>query len=98
MNKISERLKAYQTQMSIYAEQHKVILASDVLDMIEQLQDDLKDSIDKVVEELEEQAEQYRERGFEHEQKGYSAMADKYYGKYCSYEHAADIVRKGGAE
>lgn len=54
MNKISERLKAYQTQMSIYAEQHKVILASDVLDMIEQLQDDLKDSIDKVVEELDE--------------------------------------------
>ena len=53
MSKISERLKAYQTQMSIYAEQHKVILASDVLDMIEQLQDDLKDSIDKVVEELE---------------------------------------------
>lgn len=53
MSKISERLEAYQTQMSIYAEQHKVILASDVLDMIEQLQDDLKDSIDKVVEELE---------------------------------------------
>ena len=52
MSKISERLEAYQTQMSIYAEQHKVILASDVLDMIEQLQDDLKDSIDKVVEEI----------------------------------------------
>lgn len=54
MSKISERLEAYQNQMSIYAEQHKVILASDVLDMIEQMQDDLKDSIDKVVEELEE--------------------------------------------
>lgn len=49
MGKTSERLEAYQTQMSIYAEQHKIILASDVLDMIEQLQDDLKDDIEKVV-------------------------------------------------
>lgn len=49
MGKTSERLEAYQTQMSIYAEQHKLILASDVLDMIEQLQDDLKDDIEKVV-------------------------------------------------
>lgn len=54
--------------------------------------------VDKVVEELEEQAEQYRKRGFELEQKGYSAMADKYYGKYCSYEHAMEIVRKGGID
>lgn len=53
MGKTSERLEAYQTQMSIYAEQHKLILASDVLDMIEQLQDDLKDDIEKVVAELE---------------------------------------------
>ena len=53
MGKASERLETYQTQMSIYAEQHKIILASDVLDMIEQLQDDLKDDIKKVVEELE---------------------------------------------
>ena len=53
MGKISERLEDYQTQMSIYAEQHKIILASDVLDMIEQLQDDLKDDIEKVVAELE---------------------------------------------
>ena len=52
MIKISERLEAYQMQMSIYAEQHKIILASDVLDMIEQLQDDLKDDIEKVVAEL----------------------------------------------
>ena len=49
MGKTSERLEAYQTQMSIYAEQHKIILASDVLDMIEQLQDDLKDDVEKVV-------------------------------------------------
>ena len=39
--------------MSLYAEQHKILLASDVLDMIEQLQDDLKDDVDKVVEQLE---------------------------------------------
>ena len=52
MGKTSERLEAYQTQMSIYAEQHKIILASDVLDMIEQLQDDLKDDIEKIVAEL----------------------------------------------
>jgi len=52
MGKTAERLKGYQTQMSIYAEQHQIILASDVLDMIEQLQDDLKDDVKKVVEEL----------------------------------------------
>lgn len=46
MGKTSERLETYQTQMSIYAEQHKMILASDVLDMIEQLQDDLEDTVE----------------------------------------------------
>ena len=50
--------------------------------------------IEKVVAELEEQAEQYRRRGFEHEQKGYSAMADKYYGKQCSYLHSIEIVNE----
>lgn len=55
MGKTSERLKDYQTQMSIYAEQHKMILASDVRDMIEQLQDDLKDDTDKVVAEIRKQ-------------------------------------------
>ena len=55
MSKTSKRLKAYQRQMSIYAEQHKIILASDVLNMIEQLQDDLKDDIDDIVSELEEE-------------------------------------------
>lgn len=48
-----QRLKDYQLQMSIYAEQRKMFLASEVLDMIEQLQDDLKDDVDKVVEQLE---------------------------------------------
>ena len=54
MSITEQRLKDYQLQMSIYAEQHKMLLASDVLDMIEQLQDDLKDDVDEVVEELEE--------------------------------------------
>ena len=42
MSITEQRLKDYQLQMSIYAEQHKMLLTSDVLDMIEQLQDDLK--------------------------------------------------------
>lgn len=53
MSITEQRLNDYQLQMSIYAEQHKMLLASDVLDMIEQLQDDLKDDIDKVVKQLE---------------------------------------------
>ena len=53
MSITEQRLKDYQLQMSIYAEQHKMLLASDVLDMIEQLQEDLKDDVDKVVEQLE---------------------------------------------
>ena len=53
MSITEQRLKDYQLQMSIYAEQHKMLLASDVLDMIEQLQDDLKDDVDKVVAQLE---------------------------------------------
>ena len=53
MSITEQRLNDYQLQMSIYAEQHKLLLASDVLDMIEQLQDDLKDDVDKVVEQLE---------------------------------------------
>lgn len=53
MSITEQRLKDYQLQMSIYAEQHQMLLASDVLDMIEQLQDDLKDDMDKVVEQLE---------------------------------------------
>lgn len=58
MSITEQRLKDYQLQMSIYAEQHNMLLASDVLDMIEQLQDDLKDDVDKVVEQLEEYREE----------------------------------------
>lgn len=53
MSITEQRLKDYQLQMSIYAEQHNMLLTSDVLDMIEQLQDDLKDDVDNVVEQLE---------------------------------------------
>lgn len=53
MSITEQRLKDYQLQMSIYAEQHKMLLASDVLDMIEQLQDDLKDDEDKIVKQIE---------------------------------------------
>lgn len=52
MSITEQRLKDYQLQMSIYAEQHNMILASDVLDMIEQLQDDLKDDMNNVVAQL----------------------------------------------
>lgn len=52
--------------------------------------------VEKVVAELEQQAEQYGNRGFEYEKHRYSAMADEYYAKQCSYLHAIDIVRKGG--
>ena len=53
MSITEQRLKDYQLQMSIYAEQHKMLLASDVLDMIEQLQDDLQDDTDKLADQLE---------------------------------------------
>ena len=58
MSITEQRLKDYQLQMSIYAEQHKMLLASDVLDMIEQLQDDLKDDVDNAVEQLEKESYQ----------------------------------------
>lgn len=54
----------------------------------------MKEFIEKLIGRLEKQAEQYRRRGFEHEQKGYSAMADKYYGKQCSYLHSIEIVNE----
>lgn len=54
----------------------------------------MKEFIEKLIGRLEEQAEQYRRRGFEHEEKGYSAMADKYYGKQCSYLHSIEIVNQ----
>lgn len=52
--------------------------------------------IGKVVSELKQQAEQYGHRAFEAEEKGLSALADKYYGKYCSYDNAIEIVKQGG--
>lgn len=97
MSKISERLEAYQTQMSIYAEQHKVILASDVLDMIEQLQDDLKNSIDKVVEELEEEyVDCQKNMNLVKDEDGNEAghIYDEYLNKSIAYETAINIVKQ----
>lgn len=88
MGKTSERLETYQTQMSIYAEQHKMILASDVLDMIEQLQDDLKDDVDRVVEELEEKSDDIPIQYEDNYEKGFDD----------GIGYAIDIVRKGCAE
>lgn len=88
MGKTSERLETYQTQMSIYAEQHKIILASDVLDMIEQLQDDLKDDVDRFVEELEEKSDDIPIQYEDNYEKGFDD----------GIGYAIDIVRKGGAE
>lgn len=88
MSKLSDRLNDYQTQMSIYAEQHKIILASDVLDMIEQLQDDLKDDVDRVVEELEEKSDDIPIQYEDNYEKGFDD----------GIGYAIDIVRKGGVE
>lgn len=91
MSKTSERLEAYQTQISIYAEQHKVILASDVLDMIEQLQEDLKDDVEKVVEELDSAENYYYDDEIDEE-------GDLIMVKSVRQDVAIDIVRKGGVE
>ena len=42
MSHIKDRLTDYHNQMKKLAEQHEMITARDVLDMIEQLQDDLE--------------------------------------------------------
>jgi hypothetical protein len=86
MGKTSERLNDYQTQMSIYAEQHNMILASDVLDMIEQLQDDLKDDTEKVVAEL----EKLNAGGIRMIEDGKYELIRK--------KEALEVVRKGGVE
>lgn len=91
MSKISERLETYQTQMSIYAEQHKIILASDVLDMIEQLQDDLKDTIDDIVAELESAENYYCDDTLDEE-------CNLIMFKSIRQDIAIEIVRKGGVE
>lgn len=38
LHDLKSRLQSYKNQMSIYAEQHKVILASDVLEALEELE------------------------------------------------------------
>lgn len=95
MGKTSERLEAYQTQMSIYAEQHKIILASDVLDMIEQLQEDLKDDIEKVVAELEEMQVKAEKDMQLSDNVG---EANAYGGMMLAYGLAIPIVEKGGVD
>lgn len=89
MDKTSERLKGYQMQMSIYAAQHQMILASDVLDMIEQLQDDLKDDTEAVVAASESRKELLNMANIPATQKNVGQNA---------YNIAIDIVRKGGVE
>lgn len=58
MSITEQRLKDYKLQMSIYTAQRQMLLASDVLVMIEQLQDDLKYEVNKVVEQLEKESYQ----------------------------------------
>lgn len=53
MSKTSERLDNYITQMQEQADQHSIILASDIVVMLEQLKDDLQDDKDNLVKELE---------------------------------------------
>ena len=89
MSKLSDRLNDYQIQMSIYAEQHKIILANDVLDMIEQLQEDLEDDIEKVVAELACNS-RFIDDINEHNIKCISCVVGQ--------KTAIDIVRKGDAE
>ena len=91
MSITEQRLKDYQLQMSIYAEQHNMLLASDVLDMIEQLQDDLKDDVDKVVEQLEDRKSLMMET-----LKISEADIDR--GRIYGMEKAIEIVKGGGVD
>lgn len=86
MSITEQRLKDYQLKMSIYAEQHQMLLASDVLDMIEQLQDDLKDDEDKVVEQLQDRSTLSRPVGWT---KSYEII---------TLDDAIEIVKGGGAD
>ena len=81
--------------MSIYAEQHKIILASDALNMIEQLQDDLKDDMEKVVAELENQRIEVQKM-----RNDCIALSDAevYDIENATYGRVIAIVRKGGVE
>lgn len=98
MSKLSDRLNDYQTQMSIYAEQHKLILASDVLDMIEQLQDDLKDDIKNVVAELEKEKEIHTNAYNISLYKDYPDVKQRYEQIQLVIDDAINKVRKCGAE
>ena len=91
MSITEQRLKDYQLQMSIYAEQHKMLLASDVIDMIEQLQDDLKDDMNNVVEQLKGLHEGYKCTDNEF-QRGEKA------GAHYVINRAIEIVKGGGAD
>jgi hypothetical protein len=53
--------------------------------------------VEKVVAELEKQAEQYSRRALELVDKSTEAGIHNK-GKACSYEHAIEIVKRGGAE
>ena len=99
MSITEQRLKDYQLQMSIYAEQHNMLLASDVLDMIEQLQDDLKDDVDKVVKQLEEERElSYAD--FDRYVEEVSQCLDAEYDDFFhrGLERAIKIVKGGGVD
>ena len=91
MSITEQRLKDYQLQMSIYAEQHKMLLASDVIDMIEQLQDDLKDDMNNVVEQLKGLHEGYKCTDNEF-RRGAKA------GAHYVINRAIEIVKGGGAD
>ncbi len=97
MSITEQRLKDYQLQMSIYAEQHKMLLASDVLDMIEQLQDDLKDDMNKVVKQLEEVGQKMSESK-SIQKYGKSSPANHRYYKAVSVKRAIEIVKGGGLD
>lgn len=53
---------------------------------------------EKVVKELKQQVEQYRRRGKEFEEKGSYSLGEKMIAKAYSYEHALEIVEKGGVD
>ena len=99
MSITEQRFKDYQLQMSKYAEQHKMLLASDVLDMVEQLQDDLKDDVDKVVKQLEEERElSYAD--FDRYVEETSPCLDAEYDDFFhrGLERAIKIVKGGGID
>lgn len=69
------------------------------IETAKELLDDMPTAYDteKVVEQLQQQANQYNRRALELVEKSTEAGIHNK-GKACSYEHAIEIVRKGGAE